>query len=105
MIQGSASDLVKTAIIKIDRQLQKIFPNMKDHSLQNCLSVGNCKPNGAYLVLQMHDELIYELNEIDLDLVYDIVKSNMENALKFDVKMRVKVKIGRSWGNFKTYKC
>ena len=77
---------------------------MKDHSLQNMLSARLPVPRGAYLVLQMHDELIYELNELDLDDVYDIVKTSMENAIKFDVKMQVKLKIGKTWGSLKTYK-
>ena len=93
-------------MIKIDKQLQKKFPKIKDHTLQNISDgVSNIIPRGAYLVLQMHDELIYELNELDLDEVYEIVKTNMENAIKFDIKMKVKIKVGTSWGSLKTFRC
>lgn len=94
-------------MIKIDKQLQKTFPRMKDHTLQNNLKgiPQHVSPRGAFLVLQMHDELIYELNELDLNEVYEIVKTNMENAIKFDVKMEVKIKVGKTWGSLKTFKC
>jgi DNA polymerase I-like protein with 3'-5' exonuclease and polymerase domains len=93
-------------MIKINKELQKKYSNMKDHTLQN-ISNNATKtiPRGAYLVLQMHDELIYELNELDLDEVYEIVKTNMENAIKFDIKMNVKIKVGKNWGSLKTFRC
>ncbi len=57
----------------------------------------------AHLVLQMHDELIYEIDERDVDVVYDIVKFNMESCMNFDVKMAVKIKVGKTWGSLHAY--
>lgn len=92
-------------MIKIDKQLNKKYPDAGNHFLRNAQlnSINNTITNGAYLVLQMHDELIYELNEANLNDVYDIVKTNMENCIKFDVKMRVKIKVGKTWGSLKAY--
>jgi DNA polymerase I-like protein with 3'-5' exonuclease and polymerase domains len=52
IIQGSASDLVKSAMVKIEKNLRKSFPYSD-------------KKRGAYLVMQLHDELIYEVNQSD----------------------------------------
>ena len=55
-------------------------------------------PDGAYLVLQLHDELIYEVNNAHLKEVAIIVKTCMEKAMELPVKMPVKIKVGQSWG-------
>ncbi|XP_048084046.1 DNA polymerase theta isoform X3 [Alosa alosa] len=54
---------------------------------------------GAYFILQLHDELIYEVAEEDLIHVAQIMKKEMESAVKLYVKLCVKVKVGSSWGN------
>ncbi len=97
-IQGSAADLVKTAMIKIDRELDKIYPTtvLTSHVSQTVLS-------GAYLVLQLHDELLYEVTENNLLRVARIVKNGMENAIKLSVKFPVKLKVGLSWGQLESY--
>jgi len=86
VIQGSAADLVKMAMINIDHHLKKI-----DDSLTR-------------LVLQLHDELFYECVESRADEVAKIVShSIMSTALKeTEVNFLVKLKIGCSWGNLHT---
>lgn len=83
-------------MIKIDKELKKKYSaginNFVDREESN---------KGAFLVLQMHDELVYEVPENDLNDVHNIVKYNMENCMNFDVKMPVKVKFGQSWGSMK----
>ena len=59
----------------------------------------SCTPPGAYLVLQLHDELIYEVSQNDVRRVANIVKHNMEQAYKLSVKLPVKVKVGPTWGS------
>jgi DNA polymerase theta len=56
-------------------------------------------PRGAYFILQLHDELIYEVNADDMPEVCKIVKQNMESAMKLAVKLPVKLKAGPSWGS------
>ncbi len=106
-IQGSAADLVKTAMVNIDKRLLARFPSsgISLGSLDSTRSdVPNCKrPTGAYLVLQLHDELLYEVAEGDMRGVARIVKHEMENALEMSVKFPVKVKVGTSWGKLEPY--
>lgn len=56
------------------------------------------KVRGAYFILQLHDELIYEVHQADFKQVAHIIKENMENALTLSVKLPVKLKAGPSWG-------
>ena len=103
-IQGSAADLVKTAMVNIDKKLLERFPNsgISLDSLVNTSSTPK-RPTGAYLVLQLHDELLYEVAEKHLKEVAKIVKREMESALEMSVRFPVKVKVGRSWGKLEPY--
>ena len=56
-IQGSAADIIKRAMINIDVSLSRTFPTDRGMIQKNTESI-EC---GAYLVLQLHDELIYEV--------------------------------------------
>ena len=58
-------------------------------------------PEGAYFILQLHDELIYEVNSSDVKQVAKIVRTNMEHAMKLNVVMPVKICVGPSWGKLK----
>ena len=103
-IQGSAADLVKTAMVKIDQKLQDLF----ERSVLTCPTDGTetskVRPfKGACLVLQLHDELLYEVSERDLPQVAMVVKEGMENAMKMSVKFPVKIKVGCSWGKLEPY--
>ncbi|XP_077977729.1 DNA polymerase theta-like [Glandiceps talaboti] len=118
-VQGSAADLVKIAMVNIDNKLSEVFPaTKKPHRVKNETSndsnsqrrrskrlhssiVGN--PSGGYLVLQLHDELIYEVNQEDVLQVAQIVKTEMEQAIKLSVALPVKVKVGPTWGRLETF--
>lgn len=96
VVQGSAADFVKNAMNAIDRKLTKTF----GHS---CL-VKNTKcadQRGAFLVLQLHDELMYEVNRKDVETVKNIIRFEMEHSFELSVKMPVKMKLGTNWGNLK----
>ncbi len=108
-IQGSAADLVKTAMVNIDQRLDEVFSRshlpLAEHVHET--PRGSCTltpPSGAYLVLQLHDELLYEVCETDLDQVTGIVQHEMENALRLSVQFPVKVKVGPSWGRLEDCK-
>ncbi|KAL3883562.1 hypothetical protein ACJMK2_029814 [Sinanodonta woodiana] len=103
-VQGSAADLVKIAMVAIDEKLQMTFRDSQFTHRHN-IQVGNkeslaydCPPRGAYLVLQLHDELIYEVAQEDVPMAAKIIKSEMETAMKLTVNFPVKVKCGFSWG-------
>uniref|UniRef100_A0A8C3R617 DNA polymerase theta n=1 Tax=Cyanoderma ruficeps TaxID=181631 RepID=A0A8C3R617_9PASS len=112
-VQGSAADIVKTATVNIQRRLEAFssvikshghlessFPRDKTGRLSRRRNTGMLHPiRGAFFILQLHDELLYEVAEDDVIQVAQIVKHEMENAIKLSVKLNVKVKIGPSWGD------
>ncbi|CAH1246909.1 POLQ [Branchiostoma lanceolatum] len=114
-VQGSAADLVKRAMVSIDQKLQKAFPATRRSHRQGESTAADTQkrrsrrsqqpsspPRGAYLILQLHDELIYEVRREDVQQVAQIVKHEMENAVKLSVVLPVKVKVGPTWGRLET---
>lgn len=59
--------------------------------------------SGAFLLLQIHDELLYEVAETDLKEAARIIQNGMENAMKLSVRMPVKLKCGHSWGRLEEF--
>ncbi len=85
-IQGTQADMIKKAMVEIDRKM--------DNSKKNSqLSILNCQ-----LILQVHDELLFECNPKSLKETAKMVKEKMENALKLDVPVIVDLKTGLNWG-------
>ncbi|MDR2729826.1 MAG: DNA polymerase I [Treponema sp.] len=80
-IQGSAADIVKTAMLNLDRRL----------------AAGKSK---ARLLLQVHDELILECPESDAPETAKIVKAEMEQAITLSIPLRASVETGKRWGDF-----
>lgn len=80
-IQGSAADIVKTAMLKVDRSLKA----------QRC---------EARLLLQVHDELIFEAPEREVEQVKTLVKEAMESVVTLTVPLRVSIESGDCWGSF-----
>ncbi|XP_064827134.1 DNA polymerase theta-like [Oncorhynchus masou masou] len=101
-VQGSAADIVKLATVNIQQCLRNTYP-AAPLSHQHTESRGHGRAvkrhRGAFFILQLHDELIYETAEEDLIQVAQIVKREMESAVKLYVKLKAKVKVGPSWGN------
>ncbi|MCY7609982.1 DNA polymerase, partial [Bacillus safensis] len=77
-IQGSAADIIKKAMIDMARKL-------KEENLQ------------ANLLLQVHDELIFEAPKEEIAILEKIVPEVMENALQLDVPLKVDFASGPSW--------
>ena len=77
-IQGTAADLIKMAMIDVDKKLQE--QNLK-----------------SKMIMQVHDELVFEVKQDELDKIKELVKNSMENIYKFDVKMLVDINWGKSW--------
>ncbi|XP_059133121.1 DNA polymerase theta [Peromyscus eremicus] len=118
-VQGSAADIVKTATVNIQKQLESFHSAFKSHGhresmLQNGQTGAGllpkrklkgmfCPMRGGFFILQLHDELLYEVAEEDVIQVAQIVKNEMECAIKLSVKLKVKVKIGASWGQLEDF--
>ncbi len=77
-IQGSAADIIKLAMLRISDAFQK-------YDL------------AAKMILQVHDELIFEVPEKELKLVVKLIRDAMENALVLDVPLEVDLKAGPNW--------
>jgi DNA polymerase-1 len=77
-LQGTAADLIKTAMLNID------------HLLQKAQYLG-------YLVLQIHDELIFELPDFEIINIEPLVKKNMESVYKLKVPLIVDIAVGKNW--------
>lgn len=77
-IQGTQADMIKIAMIAIHRRL-------REEQLQ------------ARMVLQVHDELVFELPEAELDAVRPIIEEEMVRALPLDVPVEVDIDVGDNW--------
>lgn len=77
-IQGTAADIIKVAMVEMDQAL-------KEHQLQ------------ANLLLQVHDELIFEVAKEDLEDLAALVKDVMENAVSLEVPLIVDSNYGSTW--------
>ncbi|KAL7646815.1 UNVERIFIED_CONTAM: hypothetical protein RMT77_002070, partial [Armadillidium vulgare] len=99
-IQGSAADIVKKALISIQESLVENFTRTPLTLTQRLK--GEETLSGGYLILQLHDELIYEVSNDDVIQVAQIVKISMENTVKLSVSLPVKIKVGPTWGSMQT---
>jgi len=77
-IQGSAADVVKMAMIKIQKELEKEKLKTK-------------------MLLQVHDELIFESPVDEVEVAKNIIKTEMENAIETQVPLLVEVGVGNNW--------
>ena len=82
-VQGSAADIVKTAMLAVSEALTKT-------------------KSPARLLLQVHDELIFECpdDKATIDTTIALIKDKMENAVKLNVPLRVSIEYGKNWGEF-----
>ena len=80
-IQGSAADIVKTAMLNLDRRLKT-------------------EKSPARLLLQVHDELILECPQGETPAAAKLVQEVMENAVSLKIPLRVSVETGKCWGDF-----
>ncbi|KAF7378835.1 hypothetical protein HZH66_015069 [Vespula vulgaris] len=108
-VQGSAADIAKQAMVNIEDRIRNEFPNStiiipKTEFKQKLRKQRkDDRLRGAYLVLQLHDELLYEVNIMDLQQVALIVKESMEQVCQLAVPLPVKIKVGPAWGDLKEY--
>ena len=79
-IQGSAADIIKLAMVKVNRKLKETGLKSK-------------------MVLQVHDELIFEVPGEEMDRIIPLIRDCMENAVKLDVPLVVDMKKGLNWYN------
>ena len=79
-IQGTAADIIKIAILNISQKIIELNLSSK-------------------MILQVHDELIFESPKVEVDQLESLITEIMPNALKLDVPLTVETKSGSDWGN------
>ena len=77
-MQGTAADIIKRAMIAVDDWLQSEKPRVK-------------------MIMQVHDELVFEVHQDDLDAVAKKIHELMESSTKLDVPLLVEVGSGQNW--------
>ncbi len=78
VIQGSAADLIKKAMIAVDRAIK-------------------CRGLQARLLLQIHDELVFEAPEHEIPELRKLVEHEMTTAMELDVPLKVEIGVGDNW--------
>lgn len=77
-VQGSAADIIKIAMININSEFKK-------QSLK------------SKMLLQVHDELVFDVHNSEKDMIQDIVKTTMESAVKLKVPLKIDLEFGKNW--------
>jgi DNA polymerase-1 len=77
-IQGTAADLIKVAMVRVQRRL-------RSEKLE------------AALLLQVHDELLFEAPDAEVEAVVALAREEMSGALKLEVPLKVDVGVGNDW--------
>jgi DNA polymerase-1 len=77
-IQGTAADMIKVAMIRV-------FRRMRDEGLE------------TRMLLQVHDELVFEVPEAEMETVRPLIREEMEGVLALEVPMRVDMAAGKNW--------
>ncbi len=77
-IQGSAADIIKLAMVAVQREMKKADLQSK-------------------MILQVHDELVFDVHLSEKEKMYDLVKSAMESAINLVVPMEVELQFGDNW--------
>ena len=80
VIQGTAAEIMKLAMIGVDRGIAEAGLSSK-------------------MLLQVHDELIFEVPESEKDAMESLVRYRMENAVKLSIPLRASIEFGSSWGD------
>jgi DNA polymerase-1 len=81
-LQGTAADLIKIAMIRIDRKL-------REQKLQ------------AKMTLQVHDELLFDVPQDEVDAVRTLVRQEMEHVIELKVPIVAEVGVGQNWRDLK----
>ena len=86
-LQGTAADLIKLAMVALDRALHPYGCHKKTYH--------------SKVLIQVHDELLLECPKEEVEEVKDITKSSMEKALKLSIPLVVNLAVGKNWMDLK----
>jgi len=77
-IQGTAADIIKLAMVRLDERMREAKVRSR-------------------MLLQVHDELVFEVPEDEIELMQEMVRDTMENAIALDVPLKVEMSVGSNW--------
>ncbi len=77
-IQGTAADIIKMAMIKLQKKLDEMNLNTK-------------------MLVQVHDELVFDVPNNEVEIVIPVIRETMENIYKMDVPLKVDIEYGKDW--------
>jgi DNA polymerase-1 len=81
-VQGTTADIIKIAMINIHREMQK--RNLR-----------------SQMILQVHDELVFEVSPDETETIRELVAELMPAALKLSVPLKIDIKVGKNWGEMR----
>jgi len=82
-VQGTSADIIKVAMINLDREISR-------------------RKLKSRMLLQVHDELIFEVPEAETETMISLVPDMMSRAIELAVPVKVDIKIGKNWGDMET---
>ncbi len=77
-VQGTAADMIKVAMVEIDRAIRR-------------------RGLGSRMIIQVHDELVFDVVPGEAEVMQELVSGAMESALELDVPLRVEIGTGANW--------
>ena len=77
-MQGTAADIIKKAMLSIDAVIQQQQPRIK-------------------MIMQVHDELVFEVHKAEIDGAKDLIRNAMTSAAKLTVPLVVDIGVGENW--------
>ena len=77
-IQGTAADILKMAMVELQKRIDKENLNSK-------------------MLVQVHDELVFDVPENEVEIMKELIRDVMENIYKLDVPLKVDIEYGRTW--------
>ena len=81
-VQGTSADIIKVAMINLYREMEK-------------------RKLASKMLLQVHDELVFEVPDGEMDTMRKLVPEIMDSAVELTVPLKVDTKVGRNWGEMK----
>jgi DNA polymerase-1 len=95
-VQGTAADLVKMAMVEVANRISQITIRRNLNDKQFAI--------GAKLLLQVHDELVFEISAGEIDGFVPEIKKIMENIYRLEAPLAVDIEIGLNWGELEKWK-
>ncbi|KAL6623093.1 hypothetical protein ACP70R_032972 [Stipagrostis hirtigluma subsp. patula] len=97
--QGSAADIIKMAMIKVHSAITNRSNDSTDEVTRNFSEIrGHC-----HLILQVHDELVLEVDQCMVAQAGRLLQTCMENAASLMVPLRTKIMMGKTWGSLEPF--